>query len=69
MKESAKRRRSKAQIKEEKAAEARKQMEVAQKLADYDRLKAQVDGIQDLYAEKENYRNLCDSLYQDGVIK
>ena len=44
-------------------------MEIAKKLADYDNMKAQMDNVKDLYEEKENYRQLCDSLYNDGVIK
>ena len=69
MKASAKRRRSKAQIKEEKKAEERKQSEIAKKLSKYDEMEEKMKQAEALYEEKEQYRQLCDSLYNDGVIK
>ena len=69
MKASAQRRRSKAQIKEEKKAEERKQKEIAQKLSEYEEMKQKLEQAEDLWKEKENYRQLCDSLYENGVIK
>ena len=69
MKESAKRRKSKAQLKEEKKQEERKQAEVARKLAEYEVMKAKADAAQKVHDEKEHYRQLCDRLYNDGVIK
>ena len=42
MKASAKRRKSKAQIKEEKKTEERKQGEIAKKLAEYDEMEVKV---------------------------
>ena len=53
MKASAKRRRSKAQIKEEKNAEERKQGEIAKKLATYDEMEEKVKQAEALYEEKE----------------
>ena len=69
MKATSKRRRTKAQIKEEKKAEERKQQEVAKKLAEYDDMKAKVKDAEQLFHEKENYRQLCASMYEEGIIK
>ena len=69
MKATAKRRRSKAQIKEEQKDEQRKQMEIAKKLAKYDEMEKQVEQTQSLIEEKESYRQLCSSMYDNGIIK
>ena len=69
MKASAKRRRSKAQIKEEKNQEERKQTEVAEKLAAYQEMEEKLKLAEEMFKEKEYYRSLCDGLYNDGVIK
>ena len=69
MKASTQRRRSKAQIKEEKKTEERKQKEIAKKLAEYDEMERKIKEVDQLFDEKENYRKLCSSLYDDGVIK
>ena len=69
MKESTKRRKSKAQIKEEKRIEERKQNEIARKLAEYDQIKSKADEVDRIQAEKEQLRLLCQGLYEDGVIK
>ena len=53
MKASAKRRRSKAAIKEEKKAEERQQKEVAQKLASYDEMARKVKESEGVEQEKE----------------
>ena len=53
MKASAKRRRSKAQIKEEKKAEERKQSEIAKKLSKYDEMEEKMKQAEALYEEKE----------------
>ena len=44
-------------------------MEVAKKLAAYDEMKAKADQAQQLHEEKENYRQLCEKMYLDGLIK
>lgn len=83
MKESTKRRRSKAQIQEERKLQAQKKEEIEAKLAEYkeyipdqQQLKRQKTLVEELqrekeflFQEKENYRQLCDSLYQNGIIK
>ena len=69
LKASAKRRRSKAQIKEEKAQEERKQKEIAKKLATYDAMEQKIMEQDTLIEEKDQYRLLCASLYDEGVIK
>lgn len=83
MKESSKRRRSKAQIQEDRKLQAQKKEEIEAKLAEYQehipdqqqlkRQKTLVEELQRekefLFQEKENYRQLCDSLYQNGIIK
>ena len=69
LKASAKRRRSKAQIKDEKQAEERKQQEIIRKLAAYDQMEQRVKETESIHEEKENYRQLCESLYVGGVIK
>ena len=69
MKESTKKRRSKQQIKDDRAAEERKQREVARKLAEYEQYRTSIEETKDLVAEKEHYRQLLGNLYVDGVIK
>lgn len=83
MKESSKRRRSKAQMQEDRKLQAQKKEEIEAKLAEYQehipdqqqlkRQKTLVEELQRekefLFQEKENYRQLCDSLYQNGIIK
>ena len=44
-------------------------MEIAEKMASFEEMKKQVDETQKLYEEKENYRQLCEALYSEGVIK
>ena len=39
------------------------------KLAEYELLKTKADQAQQLHEEKENYRQLCESMYQNGIIK
>ena len=69
LKENVKRRRSKQQIKDEKAAELRKQREIARKLAEYEELMPQLKKTQEIIEEKENYRQLCGQLFDNGIIK
>ena len=53
MKASAKRRRSKVQIKEEKNQEERKQTEVAEKLAAYQEMEEKLKLAEEMFKEKE----------------
>jgi len=69
LKENAKRRRSKQQIKDEKKAEEMKQREIARKLAEYDQFRPSIEETKELVAEKEHYRQLLGQFYADGVIK
>ena len=69
LKASAQRRRSKAQIKEEKKAEERKQKQIAEKLAAYDEMERKVSQVDEVVAERENYRQICKSMYDEGIIK
>ena len=50
--------------------EERKKQEIAEKLAEYDQFK--VDSAkkqQAIMEEKENYRQLCSQLIDEGIIK
>ena len=70
MKASAVRRKTKAQKQQEMLEEERKQQEIAEKLAEYDQFK--VDSAkkqQAIIDEKENYRQLCSQLIDEGIIK
>ena len=69
MKESAKRRKSKAQIQEEKKEEEKKQQEIKRKVAEYDKMQAKMAEAHKVWNEKENYRQLYDHLIGEGVIK
>ena len=69
LKESAKRRKSKAMIKEEKKAEEMKQREIFNKLAEYDEMKSKMSEAHKVWEEKENYRQGFENLVDNGVIK
>ena len=69
MKATAKRRKSKAQLKDEKKAEERKQNEITRKLAAYDEMEQKASQVEVIDAEKEQYRQLLNELYESGVIK
>ena len=69
MKESAKRRKSKAQIKDERKEEQRKQQEIKEKLAEYDLMKAKMGEAHKVWNEKESYKQLYTHLMEEGVIK
>ncbi len=69
MKESAKRRKSKAQIKDEKKEEERKQKEIMRKVAEYDQMQSKMAEAHKDWDEKENYRQLYNHLIGEGVIK
>ena len=56
LKASTNKRRSKAQIKAEKAEEERKQSEIATKLAEWELLKKKEQEMDAVHAEKEGYR-------------
>ena len=68
-KATAKRRRSKAQIKDEEKMEKRKQKEVAEKLARFAEMEEKVKVAETLHAEKEHYRQILGGMYENGVIK
>ena len=44
-------------------------MEIAKKLAAYEEMKTNYKDAEQIYQEKENYRQLCEALYQEGIIK
>ena len=69
LKATAKRRRSKAQIKEEQKMEQRKQKEVAEKLAKFAEMEEKVKSAEAVHAEKEHYRSICAGMYENGIIK
>ena len=69
MKASSKRRRSKAQIQEEKREEERKQNEISKKLAkiaEYEREMQNLDAIKE---EKEPPRKMLNDMFEAGIIK
>ena len=44
-------------------------MDVAKKLAEYEEMKTNYKDHEQLFQEKENYRQLCEAMYQEGIIK
>ena len=69
LKATASKRRSKAQIKEEKAIEERKQQEVVKKMSEYERMKEELANVHQIIEEKEHYRQMLGHMYENGVIK
>ena len=69
MKESTKRRKSKALIKEEKKQEEWKANDIAKKLAEWELLKQKESEMDNINAEKESYRQICHNMFIEGVIK
>ena len=69
MKASSKRRRTKADIQQEKIEEERKQNEIFEKLKRFDQYQSEIKNLEALNEEKESYRKLCHQMFVDGVIK
>ena len=68
MKASAKRRRSKKQIEEEKKQEALRQAEIEQKLADYDRMKSRLNEVKESDDYQKKGQVLMSDLWNSGLI-
>ena len=69
LKATSKRRKTKQQIKDEKAQEYQKQNEIVRKLAEYDAMKEKVKSADEVVAEKEHYQSMLAHLYDSGIIK
>ena len=69
MKATSKRRKGKAQLKEEKILEERKQNEIVKKLASYEQMEQRAKEAEACIAEKEHYQQMLGGLYENGIIK
>jgi hypothetical protein len=69
MKASSKRRRSKAQIQEEKREEERKQNEISKKLAKIAEYEKEMQNLDAIKEEKEGYRKMLNDMFEAGIIK
>ena len=69
MKATSKRRRTKAKIEEEKKNEDLKQKEILKKLERYAQYEAEINNLNSHIEEKENYRKLCEHMFEEGVMK
>ena len=66
---SAKRRRSKAQIEEEKQTESKQKVELQQQLAQMAAMQNEIHNLQQQIGAAESMRNEVQQMFNDGVIK
>ena len=69
LKATAKRRKSKQQLKDELAQEERKQKEIIRKLAEYETMEQKVKEAEGVKVMKDNYQQFLSDLYDNGIIK
>ena len=69
MKATSKRRRTKAKIEEERKYEESKKLEIEKKLERFHQYEAEISNLESHLNEKENYRKLCEHMFEEGVMK
>ena len=69
MKSSAQRRRSKAQIKDDKAREEQRKVEIQAKLLAYNQMERQLDAANAQNKELEQVNSMVHQMFEEGVIK